>query len=451
MEREYSRDKPPGILTEHLGRNRDFHVFRRRAVLTTSNNKWCLVCCAVEAFESEDDLPPPSDSHRYTQTILYEDFLTGGECLEFANQLQGGHIQFGDICPDPAENPNWSVEFVPLTNNHMTRAGHVVELAFSTRANWSSGSALLNPTEPYYPNLDEAARAWLPFPVYHGHSDGRNNRILFLLPQTVAFIANAVTSHNGALEVEVRGTGAASLPLLVKGAYWEGPRLHQIQADVMQGRASLAVPEGIDWFEYHLIGEDGTHYDFQREDQFGHTGLGRQRLSPEKMNLVEQVRAACDGGEGLNVEFKPFVSPGEQMAERRKTKLRELITTVVAFANTKGGRIYLGVEDDCGLAGIDQGFRKWAESDVGKKPLARYLGALKSRIKDLVHGEITATVNCIELDGVHVAIVEVPQAANKPVRIVDDNHLYIRTGANNRKAPPELWRSILEPSSRDWE
>ena len=239
--------------------------------------------------------------------------------------------------------------------------------------------------------------------------------------------------------------------LQVKGAYWDGLRLYQVQANVKDGSAILAIPESTNRYEYHLIGEDGVHYDFQSEGEFGHSGLGRQRLSSEKVTPVQQVRFACDGGEGLHVEFKPFIDPRERTADRRKTKLRELITTVVAFANTKGGRVYLGVDDNCSVTGIDRGLRKWADSDVGEDSLARYLGTLKSKIKDLVHGEIAATVTYAEFGDVHVVIIEIPQAAEKPVRIIDDNHLYVRTGASNRKVPPEQWRSVLDPGFHHWD
>lgn len=75
--------------------------------------------------------------------------------------------------------------------------------------------------------------------------------------------------------------------------------------------------------------------------------------------LADQVREACESGEGLHVEFKPFVAPEQKLgSSSEKTKLREVVTTVVAFANTEGGHIYLGVEDDCTMSGIDEGIQK---------------------------------------------------------------------------------------------
>jgi hypothetical protein len=47
--------------------------------------------------------------------------------------------------------------------------------------------------------------------------------------------------------------------------------------------------------------------------------------------------------EGLTVEFK---------SDRQKLPDRELLETVVAFANSQGGVIYLGVEDDGRVTGL---------------------------------------------------------------------------------------------------
>jgi hypothetical protein len=79
---------------------------------------------------------------------------------------------------------------------------------------------LLAPGEPYYPDLHEAAGHWLPFPVYHGQSDARNQEVIFLLPEARAFFTDAKL-RDGFLEISVGGTAAAGTALTVKGAYWQ--------------------------------------------------------------------------------------------------------------------------------------------------------------------------------------------------------------------------------------
>lgn len=448
MDREFDSEKPPDKLIARLNLGLDIRAFRRRAVFTFSNDKWWLLCCTVEALSPSDDVPQPRQSRRYPRALLYEDLVTGKAMLDFANKLHEGRVQIGDIAVDQAQNPQWTTEFLPLANEYMARAGHIVSLRVATTASRPAVGALLSPNEPYYPDVADAARDWLPFPVYHGDQDGRNDQIVFLLPESRAYFQDATFSNAGTVTITVGGTDINTLSLMIKGAYWEGHAIRHLDAAVVGSRAELAVPDDCNRLEYVLMDSQGAVYDYQREDRFHHTGLGRRRLTAAHQGLVEQVRRACRDGESVQVEFKPFVDPDQKLkANHQKTKLGEVIVTAVAFANTKGGHIYVGVDDDCVVTGIDQELQAWAKESINESVINRYLGALKSTIKDLVHGEITLRLSYVEIDGALVVVIEVSPAQTKPVSRQQDRYLYVRTGANNQKAPPEQWRSILSPGS----
>ena len=78
-----------------------------------------------------------------------------------------------------------------------------------------------------------------------------------------------------------------------------------------------------------------------------------------------------------------------------------------------------------------------------------YLGALKSSIKDVVHGDVSLHCAHVKIDGVLVAILEVPPAAVKPISVQQDFYFYVRTGASNRKVPTDQWRSLLDSAQVD--
>ncbi len=162
--------------------------------------------------------------------------------------------------------------------------------------------------------------------------------------------------------------------------------------------------------------------------------------------MADQVREACRDGEGLHVEFKPFVEPEQKLgSSNQKSKLREVVTAVVAFANTDGGNIYLGVDDDCTITGVAHELRKWARSAVNDSVINRYLGALKNKIKEAVHGEVVLQLAHTVIADALVVVIEVPPASIKPLSLQQDQYLYVRTGASNRKLPPDQWKSILQP------
>lgn len=445
MEREFT-DNPPNKLIDRLQASRDIRSFRRRAVLTNGNGRWELVCCTVEEVPIGEDAIQVTASRRYRQAVLCEDFLTGEECLRFVNELQAGHARFGDIELQRDQNPQWTTELLSVNNDYIVRAAHVISLRFSQQGTRASVGALLAIDQPYYPEIEDAARDWLPFRVYHGSSDARNNQIIFLLPETRAFIAGAVFSEEGMLNLTVAGTEVGTLPLVIKGAFWEQKAIRHIDGVVSGATAALAVPRDADRLEYYLIDREGTVYDFHREDRFSRLARDGNALGVTKRTLENQIREACHSGEGLYVEFKPFVPSDQQLGSAsQKTKLREVVTTAVAFANTEGGHIYLGVDDDCSVAGIDQDFQQWARSSIDEAVVNRYLGALKNRIKGAIHGEVTLNLASQVIDGMLVVVIEVAPASIKPVSLQQDQYFYVRTGASNRKLPPDQWMSVLQP------
>ena len=206
MNTRYSSGKVPIELIEQLRNSLGSHRFRRRAVLASGNGQWELVCCTVEGFLPGENIPESVTSRKYPQAVLYEDLLTADECVCFAEELQNGRVQFDDIELQPKQNSQWTTELVSVNNDYMARAGHVIGMRFSQNGTQAYVTTLLAPGKPYYPDIHDAARDWLPFRTYHGHSDGRNGQIFFLLPETRAFIARAAFSEKGTLEITIEGT-----------------------------------------------------------------------------------------------------------------------------------------------------------------------------------------------------------------------------------------------------
>lgn len=451
MDREYTMNKLPEKLTQRIQSENTANRFRRRAVLTKGNDRWEIVCCTVEAFLQGEAVPGAVPSRHYRQAILHEDFLTREECLQFARDLQEGHIKLANIDLErDQQNAQWMTELLPIGNDYMERAGCLISLQFRQSGARPSVRTLLAPDEPYYPDEDDATRDWLPLRVYHGHSDARNDHVLFLLPETRAYLSDAAFSDQMTLEIAVAGTEIDSLPLIVKGAYWEGKTLYHVESPVKDGKARLLVPDDADRMEYYLIDHDAAVYDYRREDQFSRQTRGAPGCA-ERV-LQDQVRKACQSGEGLHIEFKPFIeladkrSRKEDAGKRSKQnrKVREVVETVAAFANAEGGHIYLGVNDDCTISGMGEPLKVWAKEKIGDAAVNRYFGTLKNRVKEMLHGEVKLAFLHVVIDRMLVGIVEVSPATHGPVALQQEFHLYVRSGASNRKAPPEQWRSILK-------
>lgn len=100
------------------------------------------------------------------------------------------------------------------------------------------------------------------------------------------------------------------------------------------------------------------------------------------------------------------------------------------------------------MTGIEGKLCEWAKQPSNDSVVGRYLGALKSRIKAIVVGELAFEASHVWLDGALVAVFHVPAAKHKPLAIRQDHYLYVRSGASNRKVPPDQWRELLESKSR---
>jgi hypothetical protein len=449
---DYIHDGVPEPLVERLVCSRNERRFRRRAVLLKTADLWQLVCCTVEGFLPGQSLPEAVPSRRYPQAILSEDFLTGAECLAFANQIQERNVLLDKgIRLLPNEKTQWSLEAVAVNNDYMSRSGHVISANFTQRRVRSAATALLMPDAPYYPDIGAAAGDWLPFTVYHGESDGRNDQIVFLLPETRAFVAESMRSAQETIEIIVGGGEAHTLPLLIKGAYWRGKAIYQLDATIRDGQVSLSVPSDADRLEYYLMDRAGRVYDFHREDRYSRLSVGRSVLGAARRTLAEEIWEASVRDEGRQIEFKPFIEPEQSIGtSAQKTKMREIVATAVAFANTEGGRLYLGIDDDCTITGVNTGLQAWVNSTSGKArvdeaAISRYRAALKSKIKESISGDIMLRLEHARVGEAIVIVVEVSKATTRPLAILDDHYLYVRIGHRTRKLPPDQWTAFLMP------
>jgi hypothetical protein len=449
MNRLFNLPAPPAALAEYLeSLEEETRRLRRRAVLTRpGGDSWTLLCCTVEGHPDTSESNEATASHRYADAILFEDWLTADDCRRFLDEIQTGAVMFDDVRISRHGSPTWQMEQLPLKNDSMTRAGQRVTTSFQERTAGVAQGPLLAAGEPYYPDLHEAARHWLPFPVYHGHSDGRNQEIIFLLPEARAFFADA-KFRDGVLEVSISGTRAARTALMVKGAYWSNGGMHHFEEAAQDGTARIPVPTGAYRLEYVLIDAEGTVYDFQQENRFSESGLGMHRPDNTAQDLVRQVLTARLNGEGMHNEFKRFVKHAEPIGSKdRKTKFRELVTTVVAFANTQGGCIYIGIDDECGLEGISDALQESVKKEVSEDVIDHYCRALTARLRDHLIGDVPMLVSHVTVNGVLIVVVQVPQSPTKPAMVKDDNILYVRAGSNNRQLPPDQWQSVLGSES----
>lgn len=437
LDRNYGIEKPAAEVLTYLRANQSgCQTLRRRAVIYKYNYEWVLQACVVEGISKNRNEVYKESSRLYSNAVLFEDWLSLEDIQKFIEEISFGAFSLGEyLLQSKPNSPLWAKERKPLSNDYMPYAGYVWTARFHDNVN-GLHEELLAPQQPYYPDLHEAVKDWLPFPIYHASSDSRKGEVILLLPETRAYLEDAIP-HGDSIDLRIAGAEADNLSLEVKGAWWNEEGIHHFSESVSGGRALLNVPENAKRLDYVLVDVDGAVYDYQQEDGYRHAGLGRKRRTDKDRTLANIVREACLNGEGPKIEFKPFI-------DLENGKLFEIIKTVVAFANAQGGRIFLGINDGCELDGIDEQLKKWAQAEAGEAACIRYLGEIRGRIRDELRSDVQMDFNQVAVDGHWIAVIEVSEAEEKPVTTRrEEKHLYIRRGSSNTKASPEEWKAII--------
>ena len=140
------------------------------------------------------------------------------------------------------------------------------------------------------------------------------------------------------------------------------------------------------------------------------------------MITPEDIISIAASGEGYNAEFKIRVP----------NKVKELTEEICAFANSAGGTLLIGVDDNNILQGttIDNGKRS----------------AIQNSIR-----EISPIINCpiyaVDVAGIEIWVIEVSSGLQKPY--VLSGAIYVRNGSNTQKLTAvEEMRDFFQQASR---
>ena len=159
---------------------------------------------------------------------------------------------------------------------------------------------------------------------------------------------------------------------------------------------------------------------------------------------LEELRAAISSGEGREVEFKRGLPSDYKVAR-----------SLCAFANTRGGLLFIGVGDRGELEGAPH-----------PQATAQKLREIAAR---RVSPAIEPLIECLSLDGVPLVVARVGASRQRPHSVLDEEmklETVVRAGSSNRVASKateaalhdarrskatldELERSVLDYAERN--
>lgn len=286
-----------------------------------------------------------------------------------------------------------------------------------------------------YPSMAFAVNDW----VWHQRSDPRwiqsyfdLGKLRILVPDTRARIRKA--SWVGGTLTLLNDRNAAPDDVELQGVIVERRKSTMLHWGAVEPEVIWEVPSDADVIEVYLIHHDGTLLSHRRLTRGEHYSA-----RPGDFVLREVAEEELRQGEGERVEYKPFI-------EAKTSKEQELIQTMVAFSNTFGGRVYVGVKDD----GTPQGETELRK--VGKGNEEQALALVVRRIEYLVRETIKpvpdVTVSPIAVAGSPIVVVDVLPGEDAPYSTFDHD-VFIRKGASNRKPDPRTELPAIAERARE--
>jgi len=135
------------------------------------------------------------------------------------------------------------------------------------------------------------------------------------------------------------------------------------------------------------------------------------------------------------MNLNEIIGSGESEITEFKTSLaewRDVVETISAFSNRNGGRVFIGVADDCGIVGVD----------IGKKTIEKLANQIKQNTDPVIHPSIRVE----EIGGKQVIVVDVDESTPKPV--IAFGIAFIRVGKSNQKLGYEGIRNLTLKTSK---
>ncbi|MFQ6128466.1 MAG: helix-turn-helix domain-containing protein [Thermoplasmata archaeon] len=222
-------------------------------------------------------------------------------------------------------------------------------LGWSCEFFWSNASQqgrthvsgpLLSLEEPIYPSLAHAENDWLVFTRADEYRYSLQTPIGIVFPSFKARLRSLVIG-SGQFEVDVETRLAKKSKVL--GKYYVKVGQKVFQGDFPMKKRSIVIPVDAypDEVSVYMIDRDSS-------EKIDWNTYWSRDMALEKGVQVDIPAADVEGlirrGEDQFVEFKSIFTAG---------KPKEFHETISAFANTKGGVVLMGVDDNGGIIGID--------------------------------------------------------------------------------------------------
>jgi hypothetical protein len=394
-----------------------------RGVYTKHNNDWSLLLGTITMGDSV--LDSDYQECRYTYPD-YQFICKPIQSMRLAKLIEGlnndGHLSIPDIprVKLKEDNLNWTESLIP---SHASKDSFPIRrFAAQLCSNvHSRNSKLLGYGMDFHPSAFEYVKEFLNLEQFHGDSDGRKGELFIDIPDQRGYIELSNT--------KIRYHCVTTEKLAIVGAINGEP----VNLNTSQDARSFE-PEKAKDLELWLVTDSNEIVDY-RSSSDSQYRYSTQTDGSDITKLLQIIAA----GESEHCEFKPYID----LVAKKNTKARELDKTVCALSNHQGGKLFIGVDDETRIIGINDGCVR----DYKAAPLVStkiYQTAVIKRLKESLNKNQCFSVKLIVHQEMFLLVVNIYKV-NGLNYLLNTNNAYIRRGASS----PQMTPSEIQKNSRE--
>jgi hypothetical protein len=378
-----------------------------KTVLLREGKDW-KNCLTVVEILHKDAAGPKDEVFEYPKFIVSKKTISLDELRTMAESLLiGSRLKIQGLVDTPFEG-----YFSPSLSNYLENMPSNDEFL---RLEWPANSFIFEPkarpglpNEPYVAvNAPLFAGAWEVVRVWTGIDCSRYNQfvgaVVFVLPNYGARIEE-LRLGSGQLTVKVYPL-ETKIENIVGKLYCEQSGSHVLQKDVHFDKPVITVPLDFvpDWWQFYVLSKDTSEViDFRKVHGSWPSLPAGVVLEIAAADIEEMIKR----GENERVEFKEMI------------KNPEYVETVVAFGNTYGGTLLVGVDDNGQIVGT-----------FDEKLEERVRNQVRSACEPMPEITIEKKIAQEKM----VFVIRVPEGKDKPYNYRDKG-VFVRAGSTDRLA-----------------
>ena len=197
---------------------------------------------------------------------------------------------------------------------------------------------LLASGKPFFPSERELIATWCN--LNQDSYISYYNSIIIVLPKYFARINNAQLRLNEFIsQIEVRETQLSNIIAKLYFENYQTGKIYNEELVFTNPEIKISLDFEPEWLVYYLISKDSDEiFDYRRV----HVSWDRKE-GVDILPFSDDIEELIQRGEGKHIEFKESITARTKIAE-----------TTVAFSNTEGGTILIGVNDNGEVVGENE-------------------------------------------------------------------------------------------------